>query len=153
MIKKIGAIVFLFFLFWNIYVEKNKRIKLEKQDVQISNFNNESIVKKDIKIYVYDSDENETKEIKVGILKNGEIELDDYINSVIDETDYIKSDMKFLAVYTLLENSKKNVIIKVSREFNNLEQSKLVGFSKSLTKTILENYDDIDSVYLQIDTN
>lgn len=153
MIKKIGVTLFLFFLFWNIYVEKNKRVKLEKQDVQISNFNNESVMKRDIKIYVYDNDTNENEEIKVGILKNGEIELDDYINSVIDETDYIKSDMKFLAVYEILENNKKKVIIKVSREFNNLEQSKLVGFSKSLTKTILENYDDIDSVYLQIDTN
>lgn len=153
MIKKICIAVFLFFLVWNIYVEKNKKVIFENKDIKSSISINDSVVKRDIKIFVYDDSKKENDEIKVGILKNGEIQLDDYIKAVIDETDYVKGNMKFLAVYSILDNNKKNVIIKVSREFNDLEQNQLIGFSKSLTKTILSNYNDIDSVYLQIDTN
>lgn len=63
------------------------------------------------------------------------------------------SSYKFLAAYNIKRNSKNTVIIKLSRSFNKLQKSKLNDFVNSVKKTIIENFDGIEDIIIEVDSN
>ena len=77
-----------------------------------------------LKIYLYNS---KTKEFDIKEIKNRSIS--------IDEGDYINS------------------IIKISRSFNKLDKSKLNTFVNSVKKTINENFEGIQDIIIEVDSN
>ena len=63
------------------------------------------------------------------------------------------SNYQFLAAYNIVRNSKNTVIIKISRSFNKLDKSKLNTFVNSVKKTINENFEGIQDIIIEVDSN
>ena len=63
------------------------------------------------------------------------------------------SNYQFLAAYNIVRNSKNTVIIKISRSFNKLDKSKLNAFVNSVKKTINENFEGIQDIIIEVDSN
>lgn len=105
-----------------------------------------------LKIYLYNS---KTKEFDIKEIKNRSISIDegDYINSIIDNMKLEPSNYQFLAAYNIVRNSKNTVIIKISRSFNKLDKSKLNTFVNSVKKTINENFEGIQDIIIEVDSN
>ena len=94
--------------------------------------------------------ENDIKEIKK---RSSSIDEGDYINSTIDNMTLDPSNYQFLAAYNIVRNSKNTVIIKISRSFNKLDKSKLNTFVNSVKKTINENFEGIQDIIIEVDSN
>ena len=105
-----------------------------------------------LKIYLYNS---KTKEFDIKEIKNRSISIDegDYINSIIDNMKLEPSNYQFLAAYNIVRNSKNTGIIKISRSFNKLDKSKLNTFVNSVKKTINENFEGIQDIIIEVDSN
>ena len=105
-----------------------------------------------LKIYLYNS---KTKEFDIKEIKNRSVSVDegDYINSIINNMRLESSNYQFLAAYNIVRNSKNTVIIKISRSFNKLEKSKLNAFVNSVKKTINENFEGIQDIIIEVDSN
>ena len=87
-----------------------------------------------LKIYLYNS---KTKEFDIKEIKNRSISIDegDYINSIIDNMKLEPSNYQFLAAY------------------NKLDKSKLNTFVNSVKKTINENFEGIQDIIIEVDSN
>ena len=105
-----------------------------------------------LNIYLYDS---KTKEYNIEEIKNRSASIDegDYVDAIIDNMKLEPSSYKFLAAYNIKRNSKNTVIIKLSRSFNKLQKSKLNDFVNSVKKTIIENFDGIEDIIIEVDSN
>ena len=105
-----------------------------------------------LNIYLYDS---KTKEYNIEEIKNRSASIDegDYVDAIIDNMKLEPSSYKFLAAYNIKRNSKNTVIIKLSRSFNKLQKSKLNDFVNSVKKTIIENFDSIEDIIIEVDSN
>lgn len=105
-----------------------------------------------LNIYLYDS---KTKEYNIEEIKNRSSSIDegDYVDAIINNMKLEPSSYKFLAAYNIKRNSKNTVIIKLSRSFNKLQKSKLNDFVNSVKKTIIENFDGIEDIIIEVDSN
>ena len=105
-----------------------------------------------LKIYLYNS---KTKEFDIKEIKNRSVSVDegDYINSIINNMNLEPSSYQFLAAYNIVRNSKNTVIIKISRSFNKLDKTKLNDFVNSVKKTINENFEGIQDIIIEVDSN
>ena len=105
-----------------------------------------------LNIYLYDS---KTKEYNIEEIKNRSASIDegDYVDAIIDNMKLEPSSYKFVAAYNIKRNSKNTVIIKLSRSFNKLQKSKLNDFVNSVKKTIIENFDGIEDIIIEVDSN
>lgn len=130
----------------------NNIIKVEVDSKDIKNFNNE-IKDEKLKIFVYNNTNKNIEEIEVMIPKQVNLIEGDYIQSIIDNSNYLPENSKFISAYKLKIEDKNTLIIKLSSEFLTLEseQELLKGFYEAITRTMLSVNPKIENIKIEID--
>ena len=104
---------------------------------------NNTVINNKVVIYTYPKSSDD-------ILKNEIKYLDkiDYINLVLQNSEYINKTMEVLAVYELED---KNLIIKLNENFKKLSNDDYNKLVKSINATLKNVFYDINKIIIQID--
>ena len=99
-------------------------------------------------IYTYSKSEEEILEKEIKTENNRYLDKVDYINLVLQNSDYINKTMELLAVYELED---KNLIIKLNENFKKINSDDYKKLVKSLNATLKNIFYDINKIIIQID--
>lgn len=111
--------------------------------------NNQTSIENDfnsIKIYIHSDNKFIEKEIKLPISNHDE---GDYINEIIKSYNFLDATHKFIASY----NYNDSLIIKLSENFKKLPKEQFDDFVFSINKTLKENFNKINNIVIEIDSN
>lgn len=136
----------------NEYDKKNtETIKVEVDQKLIKEPSIDS--EQPIKIWVYNPESKLLEEKEVLIPRQQNLIEGDFINEIIQNSDFITENMKFLSAYTVTEDRKKTTIIKLNSDFIGLKSNEELynGFSQSVINTINSNFPNANSITIQID--
>lgn len=120
-------------------IRNNDKIKIEKE--------------KEIYVFVYNKDTSMLEKIIDYVPESKRMIEGDYINKIIEHTDYIDDGMKFQSAYLINENNRKVLKIILNSNFKQLKNDEKLfnGFREAVFRNILEYYPDIKEVKLEID--
>ncbi|WP_156299498.1 hypothetical protein [Streptobacillus canis] len=105
-------------------------------------------------VYLYDKKAKEYKQLEVET-ESAVVDEGDYVNAVIKNSSFYKlnDNYKFLAAYSIQDNGKNVLIIKLNNYFSKLNNESIQMFVNSVKYTLKENFKDYDEINVEIDAN
>lgn len=136
----------------NYYDKENSEminVEVDKNLVKASSNN----AQQKIDIFVFNPSNKTIEEKETYIPKQKNLVEGDYINEVINNTNFLTKNMKFMSAYTLRIDGENTSIIKLNSEFTGLRSNQMLfnGFAQSVSNTIMKNFGNIQKVIIQID--
>nr|WP_315048377.1 chemotaxis protein [uncultured Leptotrichia sp.] len=136
----------------NYYDKENSEminVEVDKNLVKASSNN----AQQKIDIFVFNPSNKTIEEKETYIPKQKNLVEGDYINEVINNTNFLTKNMKFMSAYTLRIDGENTSIIKLNSEFTGLRSNQTLfnGFAQSVSNTIMKNFGNIQKVIIQID--
>ncbi len=109
---------------------------------------NNTVINNKVVIYTYSKSSDDILKNEIKIENMRYLDKIDYINLVLQNSEYINKTMEVLAVYEL-EN--KNLIIKLNENFKKLSNDDYNKLVKSINATLKNVFYDINKIIIQID--
>ncbi len=109
---------------------------------------NNTVINNKVVIYTYSKSSDDILKNEIKIENMRYLDKIDYINLVLQNSEYINKTMEVLAVYEL-EN--KNLIIKLNENFKKLNNDDYNKLVKSINATLKNVFYDINKIIIQID--
>lgn len=136
----------------NYYDKENSEminVEVDKNLVKASSNN----AQQKIDMFVFNPSNKTIEEKETYIPKQKNLVEGDYINEVINNTNFLTKNMKFMSAYTLRIDGENTSIIKLNSEFTGLRSNQTLfnGFAQSVSNTIMKNFGNIQKVIIQID--
>lgn len=110
--------------------------------------NNNTVINNKVVIYTYSKSSDDILKNEIKIENMRYLDKIDYINLVLQNSEYINKTMEVLAVYELED---KNLIIKLNENFKKLSNDDYNKLVKSINATLKNVFYDINKIIIQID--
>ena len=109
---------------------------------------NNTVINNKVVIYTYSKSSDDILKNEIKIENMRYLDKIDYINLVLQNSEYINKTMEVLAVYELED---KNLIIKLNENFKKLSNDDYNKLVKSINATLKNVFYDINKIIIQID--
>lgn len=109
---------------------------------------NNTVINNKVVIYTYPKSSDDILKNEIKIENTRYLDKIDYINLVLQNSEYINKTMEVLAVYELED---KNLIIKLNENFKKLSNDDYNKLVKSINATLKNVFYDINKIIIQID--